>query len=180
MSDIQAIADIQLNSIEDGCRQLARILELDAPVSPEVLISAVQSDEYAHNLLICRRTPALLNTLLANPIRPQPQAQDRDQSAFELMKQASHALARWGKVGFSIVDDEVLERRLRACLACPNLRTSRTATIYKLMKTRASCALCGCDVEKKARMSSEYCPDEDPEAKGRNRWEQLLRTTSQS
>ncbi|MCF2133790.1 MULTISPECIES: hypothetical protein [Burkholderiaceae] len=177
MTDIQAIADIQLNSIEDGCRQLARILELDVPVSHEVLISAVQSDEYARNLLICRRTPAFLNTLLSNPIRPQLQAQDRDRGAFELMKQASHALARWGAVGFSVVDDEVLKRRLRACLACPNLRTSSTATVYKLMKTQASCALCGCDVEKKARMSSEHCPGEDPEIQGRNRWGQLLRTT---
>jgi hypothetical protein len=179
MHDIQAIVDMRLNSIEDGCRQLARILELDEPVSPEVLISAVQSEEYARNLLICRRTPAFLNTLLANPIRPQPQAQGRDQSAFELMKQASHALARWGTVGFSVVDDEVLEQRLGACLSCPHLRTSQTAAaaVYKVMKTQASCALCGCNVEKKARMSSERCPGEDPQRQGVNRWGQALQVT---
>lgn len=174
MTDIQAIADIRLTSIEDGCRQLGALLELDAPVPPDVLVAAIQSEEYARNLLICRRTPVFLKTLLENPVRRQQRTPDPAQSSFELLKTASHALARWGKVGFSVVPDEVLERRLRACLVCPNLRTSRSAApaAYKVMKTQASCALCGCDVEKKARMSSESCPGEDPKAQGQNRWGQ--------
>lgn len=175
MTHAQAIADIKINSIEDGCRQLAALLELDRPVSPEVLMSAIQSEEYARNLLTCRRTPAFLNALLDNPLR-QRQAEDAGQGSFELIKTASHALARWGKVGFSVVDDEVLERRLRACLGCPNLRTSAAtgALVHKLMKSPASCALCGCNVEKKARMSSESCPGPDPLVQGQNRWGQLL------
>lgn len=175
MSGREAIAAIRLGSIEDGCRQLAAILELDEPVSPAVLISAVQSEEYARNLLVCRRTPAFMQILLAHPVRPQ--SQEGGPATADLVKEASQALARWAKVGFSVVDDAALDQRLRACLACPNLRTHEAAAkaVYKLMKTRASCALCGCDVEKKARMSSEYCPGAAPDAPGRNRWGQPLR-----
>jgi hypothetical protein len=177
MSELQAITGIRLRSIEDGCRQLADILELQAPVAPEVLIAALQSEEYARNLLICRRIPVFLETLLANPVGSPPQAAGSGKGTLELMKEASGALARWGTVGFSVVDDEVFEQRLGACLACPNLRPSGSAAnaLHKLMKTRASCALCGCDVEKKARMSSERCPGEDPQLTGHNRWGQPLR-----
>ncbi|CAN7486421.1 hypothetical protein ACSC9U_10600 [Pseudomonas solani] len=176
MSELQAIAGIRLRSIEDGCRQLADILGLDAPVASAVLIAAVQSEEYARNLLVCRRTPAFLDTLLANPTVAPTTAAVPVKGTRELMKQASTALASWSAVGFSVVDSEVFERRLGACVACPNLRPSDSApsALQKLMKTRASCALCGCDVEKKARMSSERCPGEDPQLAGHNRWGQPL------
>ncbi|MGC5698870.1 hypothetical protein J4P02_01570 [Pseudomonas sp. NFXW11] len=180
MSELQEISGIRLRSIEDGCRQLADILELSNPVAPEVLIAALQSEEYARNLLICRRTPAFLDNLLANPVRPPPATEPEpklEQSAVALMKQASGALARWGSVGFSVVDDGLLEQRLGACLACPNLRPSDDAAsaLHRLLKTRARCALCGCDVEKKARMSSEHCPGADPQRPDHNRWGQPLR-----
>ena len=85
------------------------------------------------------------------------------------------ALARWSKVGFSTASEEVFEARLRACLGCPNIRqTSSGEAAYKLMKTRATCGLCGCDVEKKARMNSEKCPGADPNAFGYNRWGQPI------
>lgn len=176
MSEQQAIAGIRLRSIEDGCRQLADILGLEAPVTSAVLIAAVQSEEYARNLLICRRTPAFLDTLLANPVGVPIQGEAPAQGTLELMKQASTALVSWSAVGFSVVESEVFEQRLGACVACPNLRPldGAASALHKLMKTRASCALCGCDVEKKARMSSEHCPGEDPQHAGHNRWGQPL------
>lgn len=177
MNEVPDIADIKLASIEDGCRQLATLLGLGAPVAPGVLVAALQSEEYARNLLTCRRTPAFLAVLLDNPVRMQPQELHADQGTMALMKTASQALARWSKVGFSVVDDAVRERRLHACLVCPNLRTSGAAQplAFTAMQTHARCALCGCDVEKKARMASEMCPGEDPGVPGQNRWGQLLR-----
>lgn len=176
MTGMQAITNIRLNSIEDGCRQLAALLELDTPVSPDVLIAAIQSEEYARNLLTCRRTPEFLRTLLDNPVGLRQVTREPTQSSLELLKTASHALARWGRVGFSVVSDDVLQNRLRACLACPNLRSTSSSefAFYKVIKTQARCALCGCDVEKKARMSSEHCPDENPSVRGQNRWGQPL------
>ena len=176
MADVQDIANIKVASIEDGCRQLATLLELDAPVAPGVLVAALQSEEYARNLLTCRRTPAFLAVLLDNPVRPQPDDEDPGQRTLALVKTASRALARWSTVGFSVVDDAVREQRLRACLACPNLRASGAAhsIAFKVMQTQARCALCGCDVEKKARMASEVCPGEDPAVPRHNRWGQVL------
>jgi hypothetical protein len=73
------------------------------------------------------------------------------------------------------VREEVFEARLKACLSCPHIRqTSADGAAYKLMKTKAACRLCGCDVEKKARITSEKCPGADPNAVGHNRWGQPI------
>lgn len=175
VTTIQDLSDVKLNSIDEGCRHLGRVLGLDEPVSPAVLMSALSSDEYARNLLTCRKEPAFLKILLDNPVRTTPEIEETRARPVEMLKTASIALARWSKVGFSTASEEVFETRLRACLGCPNIRqTSSRAAAYKLMKTRATCALCGCDVEKKARMNSEKCPGEDPNAAGYNRWGQPI------
>jgi len=175
VTTIQELADVKLNSIDEGCRHLGRLLGLDEPVAPAVLMSALSSDEYARNLLTCRKQPAFLKILLDNPVRTTPKMEETRARPVEMLKTASLALARWSKVGFSVASEEVLEARLRACLSCPNIRqTASSEAVYKLMKTRASCALCGCDVEKKARMNSEKCPGADPSAAGYNRWGQPI------
>jgi hypothetical protein len=175
VTTIQDLADIKLNSIDEGCRHLGRVLGLDEAVSPAVLISAVSSEEYARNLLTCRKEPAFLQHLLDNPVRTTPKTEETRARSVEMLKTASLALARWSKVGFSIASEDVIETRLRACLGCPHIRqTSSSAAAYKLMKTRATCGLCGCDVEKKARMTSEKCPGGDPKAAGYNRWGQPI------
>jgi hypothetical protein len=171
---IQDLADIKLKSIDDGCRHLGALLGLDAPVAPTVLMSALASDEYARNLLTCRKEPAFLRVLLDHPVGPPAAPEETRTRRVEMLKSASVALARWSKVGFSIASQDVFEARLRACLGCPHIRQAAGEAAYKLMKTRASCGLCGCDVEKKARMSSEKCPGPDPNAAGYNRWGQPI------
>ena len=175
VATIQELADVKLNSIDEGCRHLGRVLGLDEPVSPAVLMSALSSEEYARNLLTCRKEPAFLRSLLDNPVRTTPKMEETRGRPVEMLKTASIALARWSKVGFSVASEDVFETRLRACLSCPNIRqTSSTEAAYKILKTRATCGLCGCDVEKKARMNSEKCPGGDPKAAGYNRWGQPI------
>jgi hypothetical protein len=136
-------------------------------------MSALSSDEYARNLLTCRKEPAFLRILLDNPVAASPKMEETRARPVEMLKTASVALARWSRVGFSTASEEVFEARLRACLGCPNIRqTSSSAAAHKLINTRATCGLCGCDVEKKARMNSERCPGRDPDAVGYNRWGQ--------
>lgn len=175
MATIQELTDVKLNSIDEGCRHLGRVLGLDEPVSPAVLMSALSSEEYARNLLTCRKEPAFLQALLDNPIRTTAKMEQTTARSVEMLRTASIALARWSKVGFSVASEDVFEARLRACLACPDVRqTSSDGAAYKLMKTRATCGLCGCDVEKKARMTSERCPGRDAKAAGYNRWGQPI------
>lgn len=174
MTAVQSLAEVKLTSIDEGCRHLGQVLGLDAPVSPAVLMSALSSDEYARNLLTCRKEPAFLRQLLDNPVRTAPEAEETRARPAEMLRSASAALARWSKVGFSTASDEVFEARLRACLGCPHIRQSSDAAYYKLMKTRATCGLCGCDIEKKARLGSEKCPGADPHDYGHNRWGQPI------
>jgi hypothetical protein len=175
VATVEEFADVRLSSIDEGCRHLGQVLGLDEPVSPAVLVSALSSDEYARNLLTCRKEPAFLKLLLDNPVTAAPETEEAPKRPAEMLKSASIALARWGKVGFSTAAEDIFEARLRACLSCPNIRqASPDGVAHKLMNTRATCALCGCDVEKKARMESEKCPGADPNDFGHNRWGQPI------
>ena len=159
-------------TIEEQCIQFGSILGLDEPVAERVLSAALHSPSYATNLLVSRESPVFLTQLLANP----PAAPAPDLSAAELMKHAAEALWRWSKAGFTRVDDKVLERRLSACEACPNLAAPPEARkrLYALAGTaagsRSICRLCGCPVARKAAMAFEACPDPDPERPGLSRW----------
>ena len=54
-------------SLAEKCSQLGHILGVGRPVSERVLLAALDDDNYARNLLTCRREPALLAHLLDHP-----------------------------------------------------------------------------------------------------------------
>jgi hypothetical protein len=161
-------AEAAVASVDDGCRRLGEILELDGPVPEPVFRAAVHDETYAHNLLTCRRTPALLEHLLENP-----PVVERD-SAVTLLRRASASLVGWSRTGFTTVDAAIYERRIAACLRCPHLmEADRHARLYRAVTGSDRpkvCGLCGCPVAKKARRASEQCPGEDPARPGRSRW----------
>lgn len=174
--------------MEEKCLEFAQILGLNQSVSPEVLQAAIENDDYAHNLLVCRKDPTFLNYLLANPPKPSsPASTQIEKSNLELAEKASQALLRWAKTGFSVVDDETLERRENACLTCPNLSDPQKL-VQKLIPSKQVtqkvgqrtgnkvCNLCGCNVSKKIRIPSESCPDKHPTAVGMTRWEEPIET----
>jgi hypothetical protein len=154
-------------------------------VSFAVMQAALDDPTYAHNLLICRSEPVFLKHLLAHPPKrpamPSPEQVHTDQSNLALIARASKALARWAKTGFSVVDDKVLERRENACLDCPNL-VAPTKLLQKLVASHQAvetigqrtghkiCDLCGCNVSKKIRLSTESCPAKHPTQPGMTRW----------
>jgi hypothetical protein len=73
------------------------------------------------------------------------------------------ALLKWAQTGFSVVDDETLERRENACLACPHLSEPQKL-VQKIIPSKEInqkigqrtgkkvCNLCGCNVSKKIRI----------------------------
>ena len=160
------------DSITDQCARLGEILGLGAPVEEEVLAAALDHPSYATNLLVCRGTPALLQQLLAHP----PARKGADIPLPTLLRRGAEALLRWGRSGFSTVAGDVLERRLDACGACPNLASppEDKKILYRLAGTaagaRSVCRVCGCPVTRKAAMAFEACPDADPDNPGMTRW----------
>ncbi len=175
-------------SLDDLCGRFGRFLGLEAPVPKPVLLHAINDSDYATHLIVSRGAPEFLQVLFgmalpAEGLQEASSATDAaaGQSDLELVKRAATALLRWGKSGFSIVDEATLERREDACLACPNLGTPGSL-LQKLVSSgsasgklgqRASnrvCKLCGCNIAKKIRLASESCPDRHPTQAGLTRW----------
>ncbi len=174
------------DSLFDQCSELGEMLGLNEPVSEDVLKASLQDENYANKLLSSKDSPEVLLHLLNNP--PQHRLDPQAFSTGELVARAAGALLRWSKTGFKIVDDEALERRENACLACPNLRGPETlleiiipsSSINDKPGNRTGnqvCRLCGCNVNKKIRLISESCPAIDLANPELTRWgEVVLRT----
>ena len=159
--------------VEEKCLQLGLTLGLDEPVSVQVLEAALRDESYSHNLLAGRRNPVMLKYLLSHPPKSGANGGAPQLSNVELVRRAASALLRWGKVGFTVVDQPTLERRRAACLSCPHLADPPDKLLYKLTGTdegQKICDLCGCNVRKKIRLTSESCPGRHPEQEGLNRW----------
>lgn len=159
--------------LDDQRAQLGRILGLDSAVPDQVFEAAVENSTYATNLLVCRRQPELLDLLLSKP--PKRRANAEIPTA-ELVRKGVEALWKWGRAGFSVVDETVLQRRLAACEACPHLSAPPDGQrlLYALAgamgEHKPVCQLCGCIVTRKARLGSEACPDPHPATPEMSRW----------
>lgn len=174
--EIQTIADIG-GTIAEKCLELGKVLNQDGPVSEDVLYAAIYDQSYAHNLLTCRKEPVFLKHLLASP--PKVPAAQRvetldEVSQLELIKKMSEAIWGWAKVGFTRIEDQIFQRRVSACMQCPNMIDAPDILSYRMATIRASnnkiCRPCGCLISKKTRIPSESCPDADPQNPALTRW----------
>src|SRR3546814_12573646 len=106
---------------------------------------------------------------------PEPEAQ----SSVQLSAKAARALGKWGASGFRKLDPAEFEARWATCQACPNLTAAPHQIVYQGLKILGSedqsiCGKCGCTAKAKARLSTETCPDIDPDAPTRTRSGQPL------
>ena len=165
------------------CEALGNTLGLGKPAPIAALLRAIDDPEYATNLITCRNAPDFLDALFDDPQTRAYEFSDvhPEHSTAQLAGKALAALVRWGRAGFSTVDQDVLEQREAACLACPHLQEPQN-TLQKLMPVgpvddqlgrrlgARVCALCGCVLTKKIRLPTESCPDRDPNRVGLTRW----------
>jgi hypothetical protein len=151
-------------SWEDLCTRLGKTLGLDQPVSSSVMRRVMDDPLYAHDLLSCRNTPGFLKVLLHDPRNEayKPPVQIAEKTTLQLLSKASSALFKWGKAGFSTVDEETYQRRFNTCLQCVHLVEPPDKLLYRLMTSgkpnEKICNLCGCVAAKKARLPTESCP----------------------
>jgi hypothetical protein len=147
-----------------------------------VLVSAIDDQEYARNLMLCKDTPPLRDFLPQNPPRraEAPAADgEEDKSTRELLQSASSSFWAWTRSGFAIVDKVTYGRRFGACQECPHLveppgLVSKLIDVARNDDDRKICELCGCVASKKAHLPRETCPAPHPQLEWMSRWKEPI------
>ena len=181
---IQALLNMNENTpMPEMQARLAFVLGIDRPAPMAVLLRAIDDPGFANDLITCRNAPGFLAALFDDKrtLAYAPAPDEKPASSLALAGKAATALMRWGKAGFSTVDEETLRSREDACLACPNLGEPQSM-LQKLVPTSAVserlgsrlggkvCTLCGCVAAKKIRLPTEACPGAHPVRQGVTRW----------
>jgi hypothetical protein len=167
-------------SMYDIRMHFAEFLDLDEPVSEQVIQAAINNPLYRHHLFACRNTPEFLERLISNPPVSEKSLSSNlyHQSNSEIIAKGIKTLLNWSKVGFSVVDNETYEKRFSCCIQCPNLVEAPDRLIYRIISAKTVdsriCNVCGCVASKKASLPLESCPDKHPEYPHLNRWGELL------
>ena len=154
------------------CAEFGELLGLTEPVSQAVLHAALNSDSYARSLLASRRTPQMLQMLLASP--PQIARVKAGHGTAELLQRGSRSLVNWARTGFSTTDPLAREQRSEACRQCPHRQAPGGSLLQATRSELGVCGLCGCPLSRKVSMLSESCPGESPDTPGVNRWGQVI------
>jgi len=187
---IQDLLDIKpTDSFQDMCDRMTTFLGMKTRMPENAMRRAIDDPDFANDLITCRNAPDFLEALLGDPGNESYAITKTEAgiSNIELLKKASGALLRWGKAGFSTVDDEVMEKRENACLGCEYISKPETA-LQKLVTSKSKeqigkrvadcvCKLCGCSLGKKIRLPSEACPAVLPGNDALNRWSEPISKT---
>lgn len=160
------------HSEEQMRAELGELLGLAAPVDAAVLHAALSSDSYARSLLSSRRTPQMLQMLLASP--PRNVRAKASHGTAELLQHGSRSLLDWARSGFSTTDPQEREHRSSACRHCPHRQAPGASLLQATRSELGICGLCGCPLSRKVSMLSESCPGEMPDTPGVNRWGQVI------
>lgn len=149
-------------------------------ISDDALLAIRISRRYAQKLEAVRRYPDAVRHLLMHPPKVAgfahtmtPQQKD----SLALAGKAAKSIAQWVKGGMKYVDEEIREKRMQACLACPHLMDGETGVLVQKLasavsKSKKNCSLCGCNVSAKGRFPHESCPAPHPEKAGFTRWDE--------
>jgi hypothetical protein len=180
-----------IESWDDMRSEFGRFLGIEEPVPSEVLNHALENANYAAYLLSVRNQPKYLNILFKAPLNNKDTQAGTDEqidkvdkntthehSNRELLGKAAKALVNWGKSGFKTVDEATFEKRFSACQGCPFLQAAPDKLPYKIKLSKDSdmrvCGSCGCVAKRKAKLSSETCPEPLPENPELNRWHEKI------
>jgi hypothetical protein len=181
---IQELLHIEpTDSFQDICHRMSSLLGINKQMPENAMRRAIEDQDYANNLITCRNAPGFLEVLLMDPKNEeyaQVAAKESKLTNTDLIQKAASAFLRWGKAGFSVVDDTVLETRENACLSCEYITKPET-TLQKLVTSNAKdqlgkrvadcvCKLCGCSLSKKIRIPTESCPGANAQNNQLNRW----------
>jgi len=182
---IQELLDVKASdSFSEMCARMGAFLGMEEPLPENAMRRAIEDEEYANNLIACRDAPGFLKALINDPQNDSFAPKNDSVTNAQLIGRATKAFVKWGKAGFSVVDQKVLESRENACLGCENLMKPEKV-LQKLMSSKSkdqigkratdcTCKACGCVISKKIRIPTEACPVEDKNRPGFNKWGEAI------
>lgn len=139
------------------------ISEVEIPNS--ILYKIYSDDLFLHHLSICKDERDFLNILL----KEQTLEIENESlpSNSELIIKLSKSIKNWIGTGLKRTNSEEYGRRISICNVCPNRVEPDNRFLYKMISSNYICKLCGCDIERKAAIQSEECPDKVNNSYGR-------------
>lgn len=171
----------KLHRLLDEFREL---LGAEQVPDEQALRTAFLQPAYAEQLMANRNNPEVLAQLLAHPPKQPMQLGQVRAEAFstaQLASRAGRAMWHWARSGFGTVSETVLRQREAACLVCPNLAGAQLL-VQKIISSpeiadadgqrlgNSICAVCGCSLKRKIRLTTESCPQPSDDNPALNRW----------
>lgn len=139
-------------------RDIARVLGMSHEQVPDHVLSRIYDDElFLHHLMVCRHDEDLMKILL-NGGRPAGETPDLPGNR-ELLATVARSVRNWARSNFENATPAEFQRRIRACDGCPNKVKPDKRLLYQVIAPQFVCSLCGCDIERKAGILTETCPD---------------------
>ena len=134
---------------------------------PDHLLYRIQHDDLLlHHLMVCRQDEMMLNILLNEA--PPEQPINNLPGNRQLLTHVARSVKNWAAANFEKTPLNEYQRRLSICNACPNKVKPDGRMLYRMIAPSYVCNLCGCDIERKAVIRREQCPDKH--AAGEGRW----------
>jgi hypothetical protein len=129
-------------------------------VTDALLVKLAEDPTFAYHLALCGSDPDMQRIVLLEVTGRRSDSRVSVADA-AVVARAGAAMARWAASGFGRVSQAEHRRRLAICGACEHLTEPPDSVLYALVSGRGKtvCGLCGCDVRKKAWLSTEQCPD---------------------
>lgn len=153
--------------LNEACNDLNHILGNEAAITPEQLIAHFAVPEKREQL----SEPGLGADEILERMR---QNEPATIPSARLVATGLTAFRKWALAGFSLVDASRREKRLAACKSCPSYANAPATALYKAISAGSICAVCGCSVDKKVRLSTENCPSPHPGNPLVSRWDEAL------
>jgi hypothetical protein len=167
-------ATLRTHRFEHGSNLLNQQLSKEELITPELLEAIFTNPSYLQRFEMLLETQANLQPLLEEIKENQKEFEDRAKQRTELARNALAAFWEWMRDGFGIVPPLQLERRIKACQACPYYDKTPSERIYQLLSkpgsSSAVCRKCGCLLSKKLKLTSSKCPAENPLISGFSMW----------
>lgn len=121
---------------------------------------------FLHHLISCKSEKIMLS-ILYKECDSNTEPLSNLFSNSDLLKSAVSSTIKWLSSGARFVSQEEYEDRINICMDCPNKSSPPSSPLYAILNSRYICGLCGCDIERKAKLTTEACPDTQHHEGGR-------------
>lgn len=177
------------SSFEEAQQILGEMINLEQPASESVTRRALADHHYAFYLICTKDIPELQEKLLQDPRNEEFEANDllklekrtvpgdaeTKLDNIQLVRKAAKSFTVWGKAGFKLALQGIIEKRLAVCEKCEFFTDPPKTIIYQGLKVITGkdekiCSECGCLVSKKVMLPNEQCPKQDPSQPGLSLW----------